>query len=115
MCLRVSGYSFVVFANRCRMFGYNCLAILLDYDVVKKIELISKYYGHTIPKHIQIIISHIENMEVYKELKKIKDEEDIEIVKGYYNKFLDDYFSDDNQRIILSKLLDALKSTFINS
>ena len=52
---------------------------------------------------------------VYKELKKIKDEEDIEIVKGYYNKFLDDYFSDDNQRIILSKLLDALKSTFINS
>lgn len=89
--------------------------ILLDYDVVKKIELISKYYGHTIPKHIQIIISHIENMEVYKELKKIKDEEDIEIVKGYYNKFLDDYFSDDNQRIILSKLLDALKSTFINS
>ena len=47
-------------------------------------------------------------MEVYKELKKIKDEEDIEIVKGYYNKFLDDYFSDDNQRIILSKLLDAL-------
>lgn len=89
--------------------------ILLDYDVVKKIELISNYYEDTIPKHIQIIISHIEDMEVYKELKNVKDEKDIEIVKNCYNKFLDEYFSDNNQRIILNKLLEALKLTFINS
>lgn len=87
--------------------------ILLDYDVVKKIELISNYYEDTIPKHIQIIISHIEDMEVYKELKNVKDEKDIEIVKNCYNKFLDEYFSDNNQRIILNKLLEALKLTFI--
>ena len=89
--------------------------ILLDYDVVKKIELISNYYEDTIPKHIQIIISHIEDMEVYKELKNVKDEKDIEIVKNCYNKFLDEYFSDNNQRIILNKLFEALKLTFINS
>ena len=39
----------------------------------------------------------------------------MEIVKNYYNKFLNDYFSDSNQEIILNKLLDALKDTFRNS
>lgn len=87
--------------------------ILLDYDIVKKIELILSYYKNAIPKHIKIIISHIEGMETYKELKKEKNQEDMEIVKNYYNTFLDDYFSDNNQKIILNKLLNGLKTTFM--
>lgn len=89
--------------------------ILLDYDVVRKIELISNYYKQNMPKHVKIIISHIEGMDVYKDLKKEKDQQDIDIVKNCYNRFLDEYFSDDNQRIVLNKLLDGLKSTFIKS
>ncbi len=89
--------------------------ILIDYDVVRKIELISDYYKQDMPKHVKIIISHIEGMDVYKDLKKEKDQQDIDIVKNCYNRFLDEYFSDDNQRIVLDKLLDGLKSTFIKS
>lgn len=54
-------------------------------------------------------------MDVYKDLKKEKDQQDVDIVKNCYNRFLDEYFSDDNQRIVLNKLLDGLKSTFIKS
>ena len=91
--------------------------ILFDYDVVKKIELMLDYYKNKMPKHIHIIISHIENMETYGELKKIKEKkvEDIDKVKNYYNKFLDEYFSDNNQTDMLRELLDGLKSTFVNS
>lgn len=89
--------------------------ILIDYDVVRKIELISDYYKQDMPKHVKIIISHIEGMDIYKDLKKEKDQQDIDIVKNCYNRFLDEYFSDDNQRIVLDKLLDGLKSTFIKS
>lgn len=89
--------------------------ILIDYDVVRKIELISDYYKQDMPKHVKIIISHIEGMDVYKDLKKEKNQQDIDIVKNCYNRFLDEYFSDDNQRIVLDKLLDGLKSTFIKS
>ena len=89
--------------------------ILIDYDVVRKIELISDYYKQDMPKHVKIIISHIEGMDVYKDLKKEKDQQDVDIVKNCYNRFLDEYFSDDNQRIVLNKLLDGLKSTFIKS
>ena len=92
--------------------------ILLDFDVIKKIELISDYYGNATPKHVGIITAHIENMESYKELKKLKNEEDekeVENIRNSYNSFLDEYFSDNNQRTILNKLLEGLKLTFINS
>ena len=56
-----------------------------------------------------------DEMVVYKDLKKEKDQQDIDIVKNCYNRFLEEYFSDDNQRIVLDKLLDGLKSTFIKS
>lgn len=75
--------------------------ILLDFDVIKKIELISDYYGNATPKHVGIITAHIENMESYKELKKLKNEEDekeVENIRNCYNSFLDEYFSDNNQR-----------------
>ena len=91
--------------------------ILLDFDVIKKIELISDYYGNATPKHVGIITAHIENMESYKELKKLKNEEDekeVENIRNCYNSFLDEYFSDNNQRTILNKLLEGLKLTFIN-
>lgn len=88
------------------------------FDVIKKIELISDYYGNATPKHVGIITAHIENMESYKELKKLKNEEDekeVENIRNCYNSFLDEYFSDNNQRTILNKLLEGLKLTFINS
>ena len=75
--------------------------ILLDFDVIKKIELISDYYGNATPKHVGIITAHIENMESYKELKKLKNEEDekeVENIRNCYNSFLDEYFSD-NKRV----------------
>lgn len=81
--------------------------ILLDFDVIKKIELISDYYGNATPKHVGIITAHIENMESYKELKKLKNEEDekeVENIRNCYNSFLDEYFSDNNQRTILNKV-----------
>lgn len=89
--------------------------ILLDYDVIKKIELISKYYKENLPKHVNIIISHIKSMSKYKELKELKSEEDIDVIKDTYNNFLDEYFSEDNQRVLLSKILEGLKTTFVNS
>lgn len=70
--------------------------ILLDFDVIKKIELISDYYGNATPKHVGIITAHIENMESYKELKKLKNEEDekeVENIRNCYNSFLDEYLS----------------------
>ncbi|EHO51759.1 hypothetical protein HMPREF9099_01785 [Lachnospiraceae bacterium oral taxon 082 str. F0431] len=89
--------------------------ILLDYDVIKKIELISEYYKENLPKHVRIIISHIKSMSKYEELKKLKSEEDIDVIKDMYNNFLDEYFSEDNQRVLLSKILEGLKTTFVNS
>jgi hypothetical protein len=94
--------------------------ILSDYDVIKKIELISKYYKENLPKHVRIIISHIKSMSKYKELKKLKQkklksEEDIDVIKDTYNNFLDEYFSEDNQRVLLSSILEGLKTTFVNS
>ena len=89
--------------------------ILSDYDVIKKIELISKYYKENLPKHVRIIISHIKSMSKYEELKKLKSEEDIDVIKDTYNNFLDEYFSEDNQRVLLSSILEGLKTTFVNS
>lgn len=94
--------------------------ILSDYDVIKKIELISKYYKENLPKHVRIIISHIKSMSKYEELKKLKQkklksEEDIDVIKDTYNNFLDEYFSEDNQRVLLSSILEGLKTTFVNS
>ena len=47
--------------------------------------------------------------------KKLKSEEDIDVIKDTYNNFLDEYFSEDNQRVLLSSILEGLKTTFVNS
>ena len=48
-------------------------------------------------------------------LQDIQIRSEMDCIRNCYNSFLDEYFSDNNQRTILNKLLEGLKLTFINS
>ena len=88
-------------------------------DIVKKIEMIRDYYERhsiNVPKHVESILSHIEQQPEYNSLKALKGTRKTEEeIKEAYKNFVDAYFSDEQQRILYENLQAALQSAFVNN
>ncbi|MEE0510362.1 MAG: DUF262 domain-containing protein [Peptococcaceae bacterium] len=87
-------------------------------DIVKKIKMIREYYNRhniNLPKHVETILSHIEQQPEYISLQSLKGaQKKKEEIKEAYKNFVNAYFSDEQQRILYEKLQSALQSTFEN-
>lgn len=87
-------------------------------DIVKKIEIIREYYNRhhiDIPKHVETILSHIEQQPEYSSLKALKGAgKTEEEIKEAYKNFVNVYFSDEQQHILYEQLQSALRSAFEN-
>lgn len=87
-------------------------------DIVKKIEIIREHYNRhhiDIPKHVEIILSHIEQQPEYNSLKALKGTQKTEEeIKEAYKNFVNAYFSDEQQHILYESLQSALRSAFEN-
>ena len=93
-------------------------AELDKHDIVKKIEMIREYYKqkHTdVPKHVETILSYIEQQPEYSSLKDLKGTQKTqEEIKEAYKNFVNAYFSDEKQPILYERLQSALRSAFEN-
>lgn len=91
---------------------------LNNYDVITKIDTIRTWYDNRsldMPKHIQVIVSHIEGLPEYQKLKRCKtDNSSLDMIQSTYNEFLDTYFSDDIQSQLLTKINTAISNSFRN-
>ena len=80
--------------------------------------MIREYYKreHTdVPKHVETILSYIEQQPEYNSLKELKGtRETQEEIKEAYKKFVNTYFSDEKQPILYERLQSALRSAFEN-
>lgn len=86
-----------------------------NYDLIKKIKLITEHYKKDIPKHIDIYIKHIEELNNYRKLKDLCEKSDsLESIQYQYQMFLEEYFEDNNQTILVEKLEEAFKAAFLN-
>lgn len=87
-------------------------------DIVKKMEIIREYYNRhhiDIPKHVETILSHIEQQSEYNSLKALKGTRGTEEeIKEVYKNFVNAYFSDEQQHILYERLQSALRSAFEN-
>lgn len=84
-------------------------------DIVTKIEVIKEWYespNKVLPNHIMVIISYIESLAEYQELKKLKEVQvEKEKIEETYENFIRSYFFEDNQQ----KLFEILRSEFIRA
>ena len=94
---------------------------LHSYDIIEKIKLIKQWFkaegdDERLPKHIRIIIRFIEKMELYKELVKLKDQDeaDKERIGNKYFEFLEDYFGDQRKNALLVELRKGFQESFQN-
>ena len=87
-------------------------------DIVTKISAIKNYYSNlkqSLPKHVNIFISHIESNEKYILLKKFKTKNKTEdTIKIIYKEFINEYFSNESQRQLYEKLEQTLRNSFQN-
>lgn len=87
-------------------------------DIVEKIHLIKDYYANrnfTIPKHIMIFLTHIEDIAEYSVLSQMKGQENSENdITSAYKAFVTEYFSEERQRILYEKLENSLRMSFQN-
>lgn len=91
---------------------------LNNYDIIRKIEMIEEWY-HTrypsVPNHIQVFISHIQNMPEYCALQNCKVSKASKAqVEDAYRAFLIAYFSENNELELLRKLRERFKAAFQN-
>ena len=88
-------------------------------DIVTKISAIKNYYSNlkqSLPKHVNIFISHIESNEKYILLKKFKTKNKTEdTIKIIYKEFINEYFSNESQRQLYEKLEQTLRNSFQNN
>lgn len=88
-------------------------------DIVKKIEIIKEYYKRHhigIPKHVETVLSHIEQQPEYNSLKVLKGARKTEEeIKEAYKNFVNAYFSDEQQHILYEGLQSVLRSAFENN
>ena len=94
---------------------------LHSYDIVEKIKLIKQWFHSEddyscLPKHIQIVINFIENMDLYQELVEMKhrDESDEEVFGNKYFEFLEEFFSEQKQSSLLILLKKGFEDAFQN-
>ncbi|MCC8016985.1 MAG: hypothetical protein LIO39_00070, partial [Lachnospiraceae bacterium] len=91
--------------------------ILLNYDIVEKINLIKEYYRNELPKHVSIFIEEIEKMDAYHALVDLKEkgEDNPDQIRKCYDSFLVNYFSEENERMILVQLEGGIAAAFRNN
>lgn len=91
---------------------------LNNYDLIRKIEMIEEWYHarHVdVPNHIQVFISHIQQMPEYHSLQDCKTNgADKAQVEAAYHAFLLAYFNEDNELSLLRKLKERFKIAFQN-
>lgn len=88
-----------------------------DWDIVAKIEAIREWYstpGRALPKHMELIISYIESLEEYQNLKKLKDAQVEEGISESYEIFVNAYFMDESQQKLYEILQNGFKKAFSN-
>ena len=87
-------------------------------DIVSKISSISNYYSQReepAPRHISLLIEHIQDMSTYKDLVQLKNSsEGQRTIENKYKTFINDYFSEENQAAIYGKLENGFKEVFQN-
>lgn len=85
-------------------------------DIVSKIEQIKTYYepdDRTMPKHIEIFINNIENLNEYHTLASLKGQnKSPDEIKDAYKNFIDKYFDEPNLQVLYTTLTEGLKSSF---
>lgn len=87
-------------------------------DIVEKVKLIKEYYDQkntSIPKHVNVFLTHIEGQNQYTTLCELKGQrKPQDEIKEAYAAFVNTYFSDEQQRILYEKLEAALRESFQN-
>lgn len=89
---------------------------LSNYDIVTKIVKIREWYrNRSIPKHMEVFISLIEEMPEYQKLKSHKTDgaSDDEITTDY-QEFLKAYFAEDVEDELLAHLKEQFRRAFQN-
>lgn len=88
-------------------------------DIIQKITEIRKWYvdrQREVPRHIALYIEHIEALPSYQELKNCKgaavSHADIE---AKYHDFIAEYFSEDKQSVLRSRIQQAFQDVFENT
>lgn len=86
-------------------------------DIVQKVIDIKEYYLHegtSLPKHIEVFVSHIESLGEYTTLVALKGQGKTQNdIKNAYKQFVNVYFSEESQRILYEGLERALKDAFV--
>lgn len=90
-----------------------------EYDVVSKIKMIQEWFSArklTLPNHIDAVIKEIEQMSEYQELRSLKDdqESDESVILAAYTRFLDAYFDENSESVLLSELTECFRNAFRN-
>lgn len=85
-------------------------------DIVEKISTIEKYFDSHLPKHIEIIFNEIRSMSTYEKLSDLKKskESDMEAIEQSYEKFIEEYFSEDTVERVVSSMKRAFRDAFRN-
>ena len=87
-------------------------------DIISKIFSISNYYSQRevpLPKHISVLLEHIQEMQTYKDLAQLKDSHTSQdAIKNKYKLFINDYFEDENQARLYAKMESKFKEAFQN-
>lgn len=91
---------------------------LNNYDIVKKIEMIQRWYlarGLSLPAHIEVFFSFIQEMPEYQVLQQSKNGDANEReIKAAYQTFLNAYFSEEKESALIFKLEERFKAIFRN-
>lgn len=95
----------------------NLNSELHNYDIIYKVCFIKEWFAEKkepIPTHVQILLNNIEGKEPFKELKQLKNDkgasvQDIEIA---YERFLAQYFGEENQSALMQEITKAFKNAF---
>lgn len=89
-----------------------------SYDIVTKIDMIREWFvnrDEALPKHIDVVLRHIEGLQSFKDLKALKgtNATKVDIEKKYIT-FLEEFSSDAPSALLLANLSAAFKKTFTN-
>lgn len=85
-------------------------------DIVWKISKIEQEYVGNMPKHIFIFVDHIKSMDSFNNLQLIKQlNTSHQDIVDKYHEFVNSYFSELNQEILLAKIQNEFKNSFHNN
>ena len=85
-------------------------------DIVQKVTKIRTYYANAnIPTHVDVFLSHIEDLDEFVTLSALKGQgKSQEDIRTAYKVFVTAYFSDENQYALYEKLERSFKNAFVN-